>query len=122
MKNYKFGVLALVMAASLTSCYMPLVIDSPPTDADYQRAAELEQKVRYGPHYKNRNAAGRLIIFNRTKIDDPPRRSERLRGPAYKNRKPVSTTPDDTTTTQGRRSKLSGPRYKNRDAKTRRPE
>ena len=97
---------------------MPFAIDAASTSSDYRRVAEQEEKMRYGPHYKNRNAAGRLLLINRITPDAPSmQRKERLMGPAYKNRRIIFTSGDSMPSAQPKHERLMGPRYKNRHAK-----
>ncbi len=97
------------------------------TPADSMSAAEaqareldrIESLTRFGPHYKNPNAAGRLLTLNRAvpplPLDYDP---VRLIGPAYKHRKPDPVRADLSTRRRPANARLFGPRYKNRGAKS----
>ena len=97
---------------------------SPPDSTQSAREQRLElQRIkkltRFGPHYKNPNAAGRLLTFNRAVPSLPADYAPvRLTGPAYKNRKPTLAPVDTTKARPAARPRLYGPRYKNRGAKT----
>ncbi|WP_116128206.1 hypothetical protein [Lewinella sp. IMCC34183] len=84
-----------------------------------QELRRIEALTSYGPHYKNPNAAGRLITLNRAV---PPLPADyapaRVMGPTYKNRKPALTPADTTAVRRRSTPRLMGPRYKNRGAKT----
>ena len=79
----------------------------------------IDELTKFGPHYKNKNAAGRLLTLNRAVPSLPTDYAPlRLFGPAYKHRKPVATPVDSSAAPASRRQKLTGSRYKNRGAKS----
>ena len=83
----------------------------------------IEELTDFGPHLKNKNAAGRLLILNATApdINSVPTRI-RLTGPAYKNRGGQTFTASGADTAVAApapaKRRLTGPRYKNRGAKS----
>ncbi len=91
-----------------------------PQEADQKSLLELKKvqnHISQGPHYKNPNAAGRLLLFNRTApTASVATKKAPLIGPAYKNRKPQPVVTDQVPATTQR--PLTGPRYKNRRAKS----
>ena len=82
----------------------------------------VEELTEFGPHYKNKLAAGRLSVYRAAipAIERVPVRIQ-LTGPAYKNRglrtfTTLDTTPESAPAPTKRR--LTGPAYKNRGAKS----
>lgn len=77
--------------------------------------------TKFGPHYKNPNAGGRLTIYNRAAAAAiVPSQQARLTGPAFKNSKVRLRRSRSVLRRKQVRRSLSGPRYKNRRAKVRR--
>ncbi|PPK85124.1 hypothetical protein CLV84_2015 [Neolewinella xylanilytica] len=110
----------LTVSAVSTAQSTPEVVDSVSQDgADVEELERIEELVTYGPHYKNPNAAGRLLTLNRAV---PPLPADyapvRLTGPVYKNLLPGNRPAPTTTITREEEEQLTGPRYKNRGAKT----
>ena len=91
----------------------------PPSEEVAEELERIRELTSYGPHYKNPNAAGRLLTLNRVV---PPLPADygpvRLSGPAYKNQEPAARPGPSTTVPSKVRENLTGPRYKNRRAKT----
>lgn len=96
-------------------------IDSMPVQDEPDKLAKMEQVVSKGPHYKNKNAAGRLAVFNRNAPSATTNTKAELTGPAYKNRKPTADTAAAKKASFSRQAKITGPRYKNRRAKAHLP-
>ncbi|MFT6000163.1 MAG: hypothetical protein ACI81P_002624 [Neolewinella sp.] len=81
----------------------------------------IEQLLTLSPHYKNPNAAGRLVTLNRATLALPTSITKvRLSSPAYKNRKVTATSGGSRTNPAPKKPQLTGPRYKNRRAKAHR--
>ncbi len=79
----------------------------------------IEELTSYGPHYKNKLAAGRLLTINRAVPPLPDTYSpDQLFGPAYKNRHPNVSSEPANAAPQPTRDRRTGPRYKNRGAKS----
>lgn len=117
MTNYKlfllFFVLVFPLAGIDANTASALLTDTIPEREDRVALAKVEQLVTTGPHYKNKNAAGRLAVFNRNAPAAAVSTKERLNGPAYKNRKSVIAT----SRPRYLQPTPMGPRYKNRGAK-----
>ncbi|MFT4751070.1 MAG: hypothetical protein ACI819_001520 [Neolewinella sp.] len=125
MANYKtFCILFVLMLPTVSiqaSTHLgSFPIDSLPSSSDQLKLVEIEDQLTRSPHYKNRNAAGRLAVFSRTAPAATKSTTKKLTGPAYKNRKRVATPVDSTNTAPSPQRKLMAPRYKNRSAKSRR--
>ncbi len=93
-------------------------VDTVALSPDELEVQRIEGLIKFGPHYKNPRAAGRMKTLYRTApvVTNRPSRS-RLTGPAYKNQRRLITQAD-TVATRPTRPRLTGPRYKNRGAKT----
>ncbi|TXF87902.1 hypothetical protein FUA23_16725 [Neolewinella aurantiaca] len=97
-----------------------IVNDSLPAGADQAKLEQIEKMLTHSPHYKNRNAAGRVEVLRRNAPAATASKQETLTGPAYKNRKRTPVAADTTAAPTYIRRKLISPHYKNRSAKSRR--
>ncbi len=92
-------------------------VDTTGLTPDRLEVQRIEELIKFGPHYKNPRAAGRIKVLYRTAPVATNRPSRpRLTGPAYKNQRRLITQAD-TAVTRPTKPRLTGPRYKNRGAK-----
>ncbi len=116
-----FALLFLFLLSKASTAQAPtgLTDSIPPGEVLNDELRRIEALVKFGPHYKNKNAAGRLLTLNRA-VPPLPAAYVPLRqfGPAYKNRKPAATPVDSSAVPVSGKPKLFGPRYKNRGAKS----
>lgn len=96
--------------------------DTIPQSLGTEKLERIGETLTYSPHYKNRNAAGRIVIFNRNApVVQETRSRVNLTGPAYKNRRMGAKAVGRKKVWVRYPRRLSGPRYKNRGAKAHLP-
>lgn len=115
---FAFLMIVIVSNVSSAQTHSDSSAELSTTEEVSKQLDRIERKVRFGPHYKNKNAAGRLLTLNRAVPNLPATYAPlRVYGPSYKNRR-IQVLPRSTEPARATKAKLTGPRYKNRGAKS----
>lgn len=116
---FVLALLFLVSHASRAQAHEISMDSVGPRQALKQALQRMDAHTKLGPHYKNRNAAGRVRTINRAVPPLPTTYAEvSPSGPAFKNRKAVFVPVNSATPLRTLRPRLMGPHYKNRGAKS----
>lgn len=117
---FKFLLFLLILSTANVAAKANLIpsgTDSLPDQEEQKRLEKIEKRLTKSPHYKNRNAAGRVAVLNRNAPAATNSVKKTLIGPKYKNRKFSPDPAKNSGKPASSKLKLMGPRYKNKGAK-----